>query len=248
MQADLLHAAASSPPPAPAPAPNAILLGAVGSLGEALMARLLASSAYSKVYVGVERAMPSTSSRFAALPVPEGAASPAPWPLAADCFLCETPPETPLKPGAPIRAFAAGQLLDLARQAKAAGVKRFVLVAPLAAALQLSGAVRTLSQTDEIELVGLGFESLVIVRPSAEEGDGPAGGWFRALVRSAGRAVLHIMLPPQVQPLRASTAASAILEAVRQAGPGISILGAKDLAARAEAISPGAAPRARRRW
>ena len=38
MQADFLHAAAGRPPPAAAPAPNAILLGAVGSLGEALMA------------------------------------------------------------------------------------------------------------------------------------------------------------------------------------------------------------------
>lgn len=223
--------------------PEAIVLGAVGSLGEALMARLLASPAYARIHVGVERAMPSTSARFAALPLASGA----PWPAVRDAFLCETPPEAPVKPDAPIRPLAPTQMLTAARAARAAGVSRLVLVAPLAAVLQLSGAVRTISQADEIELVALGFETLLIVRPAEQESDAPAGGWFRALVRSAGRAVLHIMLPPTVQPLRAETAAAAILAAVARARPGIQILGAKELAAIVAESQPAAA-RPRRRW
>lgn len=236
-------AGAARAPAAASALPQALLLGAAGSLGEALMARLLASSSYARIHVGVERAMPSTSSRFAALPLNDDA----PWPPARDAFLCETPPETPLRADAAIRPLAPAQMLTAARAARAAGVSRLVLVAPLAAVLQLSGAVRTLNQTDEIELVRLGFETLVIVRPTEQESDAPAGGWFRGLVRSAGRAVLHIMLPPTIQPLRADTAAAAILTAVERLGPGVHVLGAQALAAIVAETQPGPTPK-RRRW
>lgn len=228
---------AASPPQA-----SALLLGAAGSLGEALLARLLASPDYSRIHVGVERDMPSTSSRFAALPLDSHSA----WPAARDAFLCETPPEALLKAEHSIRPLSPAQMLEAARAARAAGVSRLVLVAPLAAVLQLSGAVRTLNQTDEIELVGLGFETLIIIRPTEQESDAPAGGWFRALVRSAGRAVLHIMLPPTIQPLRAESAATAILVAAARLGPGLHILGAKELAGIVAETQPQAAPRPQR--
>lgn len=244
MDSRLLSSAFSAPPSPSAPAlPSALLLGAAGSLGEALLARLLASPDYSRIHVGVDRDMPSTSSRFAALPLDSHQA----WPAARDAFLCETPPEAPVRPDQSIRPLSPAQMLEAARAARAAGVSRLVLVAPLAAVLQLSGAVRTLGQTDEIDLVRLGFETLIIIRPTEQESEASAGSWFRGLVRSAGRAVLHIMLPPSIQPLRAESAAGAILVAASRLGPGIHILGAKDLAGILAETQPQALPK-RRRW
>jgi hypothetical protein len=55
--------------------------------------------------------------------------------------------------------------------------------------------------------------------------------------------VLEIMLPQRVQALRARTAASAILEAVDRARPGINVLGAQELSSIVEETMPGALPK-----
>lgn len=229
--------------PAVARLPDAILIGAAGSLGEALMNRLLASPDYARIHVGVDRPMPSTSERFAALPL----GSDAPWPAARDVFLCETPPEAPVRDDAPIRPLAPSGLLAAARSARAAGSSRLVLVAPLGALLQLSSAARTLGQAEEVELLELGFETVLIVRPTRQDVGGVAGGVLHGLVRAAGRALLHIMLPAAVQPMRASTVAAAILIAVARTPPGVTVISAREITAIVAETDPSAGAR-RRRW
>lgn len=223
--------------------PEALLIGAAGSLGEALMSRLLASPHYARIHVGVDRPMPSTSEQFAALPL-DGDAR---WPDARDAFLCETPPEAPVRDDAPIRPLAPADMLAAARRARAAGARRLVLVAPLGALLQMSSTARGLGEADEIALVALGFDAVLIVRPTRDGTADPATGAASRLVRAAGRALMHIMLPSAVQPIRASTVAAAILTATARLSPGVTVIGAREITAIVAEADPSA-DRPRRRW
>jgi hypothetical protein len=62
-------------------------------------------------------------------------------------------------------------------------------------------------------------------------------------VRAVSRMVLEIMLPHQVQPLRARTVALAVLEAARRVPPGLHVLGARELVAIVAETMPDAVPR-----
>ena len=223
--------------------PEALLIGAAGSLGEALVSRLLASPDYARIHVGVDRPMPSTSERFAALPM-DGEAR---WPEARDVFLCETPPEAPVRDDAPIRPLAPADMLAAARRARAAGARRLVLVAPLGALLQLSSIARAPGAADEIGLVALDFDAVLIVRPTREGSGGSGSGLVGGGVRAAGRALMHIMLPTAIQPMRASTVAAAILTAVTRLSPGVTIMGAREITAIVAEADPTAG-QPRRRW
>jgi hypothetical protein len=87
----------------------------------------------------------------------------------------------------------------------------------------------------------------MIVRPTAADDPRPAGRGLAALVRAAARALADIVLPGYARLLSPRSVAGAILEAARAARPGVSVLGARDLAALVEAKFPAPAPR-RRRW
>jgi hypothetical protein len=64
-----------------------------------------------------------------------------------------------------------------------------------------------------------------------------------ALVRTVGRTLADIMLPAYTKALSARTAAAAIVEAVRAAQPGVTVVGARELAAIVQAKMPRQAPR-----
>jgi hypothetical protein len=230
-------------PVPPVRLPEALLIGAAGSLGEAMMSGLLASSDYARIHVGVDRPMPSTSDRFSALLL-DGTT---PWPPARDAFLCETPPEAPVRDDAPIRPLSHPDMLAAARRARDAGARRLVLVAPLGALLQLSTTARTLGHRDEVELLSLGFETVLIVRPTRPEDANAARGLVPGLVRAAGRALAHIMLPTAIQPMRASTVAAAILTAAARVPPGVAVMSAREITAIVAESDPTAG-RPRRRW
>jgi hypothetical protein len=137
---------------------------------------------------------------------------------------------------------AAENVAKAARTARDCGATRLVLVSPLPALLQMNAASHSLSSAAEVEIAEMGFETLLVIRPTADASQ-PAGGWLPGLVRTFTRMVLEIMLPQRLQALRARTAASAILHAVERAGPGIHVLGAAELAAIVEETMPGALPR-----
>jgi hypothetical protein len=132
-------------------------------------------------------------------------------------------------------------VLTAARIARDCGARRLVLVSPLSALLQLNAATHSLSSADEVELLEAGFDTVLIVRPAADA-ERSAGG-LRGVARAVSRMVLDIMLPPQVQPLRARVAAAAILEAAQRAKPGVSVIGARELTAIVEQAMPQSLPR-----
>lgn len=223
--------------PASAARPRAALaLGMVGALGEELLAGLVGDERYATVHVAVDRAIGSATARFRPWVPGDGVV------VADDAYVCITGPETIVPKATPMRRISAEGVLDAARLARNCGASRLVLVAPLPALLQMNAAAHTLASASEVELTELGFETLLVIRPTADA-SAPASGWFPGLVRTFTRMVLEIMLPQRVQALRARTAALAILEAARRAGPGIQVLGAAELMSIVEKTMPGALPR-----
>jgi hypothetical protein len=215
----------------------ALALGMAGALGEELLAALVASPRYRLVHVALKQAITSAAAKYR------------PWVVgtsiiaADDAYLCVTGPDTLVPRASPAQPIDAEHIFEAARIAQMAGARRLVLVAPLSALLQMNAASHTVSSEQELELVAMKFESLVIVRPTQEELAEGSGPWLSRTVRSLGRSVLDIMLPAGVQALRPRTAALAILAAAERAGPGVQVIGARDLLAIVEESLPSLAPK-----
>ena len=219
-----------------APQRTALALGLVGGLGEELLAALMAAPEYRAVHVGVTQAIGSAAPKFRPWLVGEAVV------LADDAFVGVTGEETFVPSASPIRRYGEGDVLEAARLAREAGATTLVVVAPLPALLQMGEATRTLASVDEVALVAMGFDRLLIVRPTAAD-DVRKLPMPLALVRTVGRTLADIMLPSYTKALSARTAAAAIVEAVRAAGPGVTVVGAKELAAIVQAKMPQQAPR-----
>jgi hypothetical protein len=207
----------------------------VGALGEELLAALVGSTAYRVVHVGVKHPIATATARFRPWVVGNGVV------VADDAFVCLTGPEVIVPIASSMMRYRPDDVLAAARIARDCGARRLVLVSPLSALLQLNAATHSLSSADEVELLEAGFDTVLIVRPTADA-ERSAGG-LRGLARAVSRMVLDIMLPPQVQPLRARIAAAAILEAAQRAKPGISVIGARELTAIVEQAMPQSLPR-----
>jgi hypothetical protein len=232
--------AAARRPPAPAtrePPRIALALGMAGALGEELLAALVASPRYALVHVGLRQPIASATAKYR------------PWRIggsviaADDAYVCLTGPQTHVPSASPVQTFDADHLLDAAELARAAGVRRLVVVAPLSALLQLNAAAHTVSSAQELALVDMRFAALVIVRPTQAELAEGAGPWLARVVRAMGSAVLDIMLPAQVQALRPKTAAQAILVAAERAGDGLTVVGARELMTIVEETMPHLVPK-----
>lgn len=215
---------------------SALALGMVGALGEELLAALVGDGRYATVHVAVEQAIGSATARFKPWVVGDGVV------VADDAYICLTGAETFVPKASPMLRVAPDGAVAAARTARACGATRLVLVSPLPALLQLNAATQTLSSAGEVELSELGFDTLLVIRPSADAAT-PATGWMATLVRTFAKMVLEIMLPQRIQALRARTAALAILEAARRAPPGIHVLGAAHLAVIVEETMPAALPK-----
>lgn len=218
------------------PQRTALALGLVGGLGEELLAALMAAPEYRAVHVGVTQMLGSAASKFRPWLIGQGVV------LADDAFVGVTGEETFVPSASPIRRYGEDELLEAARTAREAGATTLAVVAPLPALLQMGEATRTLASVDEVALVAMGFTRLVLVRPTAAD-DMRRLPMPLALARTVGRTLADLMLPSYTKALSARTAAAAIVEAVRAAKPGVTVVGARELAAIVQAKMPQQAPR-----
>ena len=215
---------------------SALAVGVVGALGEELLAGLVGGGRYATVHVAVDQPIGSATARFKPWVIGDGVV------VADDAYICITGPETFVPKATPMHRVGMDAVVAAARAARDCGVTRLVLVSPLPALLQLNAASHTLSSASEMEIAEMGFQTLLVIRPTADNA-APAAGWPTGVVRTFTRMVLDIMLPQRVQALRARTAALAILAAVDRSRPGIHVLGAAELAAIVEETMPNALPK-----
>jgi hypothetical protein len=237
---EALRAGARPSPQQRGPARVAVLAGAGGALGSAVLEQLLAIGGFAHVRVLATGPVAAAMRGFEAC-------TPA---QLADGTL---PPDTGLvvfdrerHANGREAAFLRPQpetLVALARSLQQAGVRRLVVVLPHAPALLPQALQRGLASLDEQALASLHFDHLVLVRPARSGGgDGAAARGLRRLAQML-LAQLHWLVPEQQQPVRAVKVAAFVAELARRlpgAAPGTRVAPAELLWQAAQAVDPGA--------
>ena len=203
----------------------AIVAGASGLVGRAVVEALLADGAVGAVHVLVRAERPDWRKRNGltqhVVDYPAGLAG---LPAIDDAYCCLG---TTIKVAGSQQAFRAVDFeaaLGFARAAQAAGATRFGLVSALGADSKSSVFYNRVKGDAEHAIAALGFESMVIARPSLLLGDRAALGQPTRRgerLAAALSAPLGWLMPRSVRPIEAGTVARALVRSVQRGEPGL---------------------------
>jgi uncharacterized protein YbjT (DUF2867 family) len=207
----------------------AIVAGATGLVGQALVRELAAESRWREVRALVRHALPPELSgpTIIAVQIDYSRLEPPPLWAAADHVFCAL--GTTMRQAGSAAAFRRVDFeypVALARAAQAQGARHFLLVSALGAAPASRVFYNRVKGEVEAAIAALGFRSVTIARPSLLLGQ-------RAEPRPAERLgkVLGVIAPPRWKPVPAARVARALVEAAKRDSPGIHILENRDLRA-----------------
>jgi uncharacterized protein YbjT (DUF2867 family) len=207
--------------------PSVIVAGSTGLVGRELIKRLLADKQTGTVHALMRReprVFPESRRLlkhvvdFAQLPL---------LPVAHECYIALG---TTIKDAGSESAFRAVDLdavRVVAEAARSAGVLRLALVSALGANATSTVFYNRIKGQAEEAVAGLGFERVVIARPSLLMGDREALG---QRTRPMERVVLSVLkpasglLPAKWRPIHASVVARALVRSLRADGPGVQVL------------------------
>lgn len=215
---------APSRAPLRGPARTALLAGATGLVGRALLALLHASPSYAHTHVLVRRppaggvADARTSFHgvdFAQLPE---------LPAIADAYIALGTTIKVAGSQAAFRAVDFDFVVNTARAARAAGATRLAVVSALGADAHSAVFYKRVKGEMQAAIAALGFEAVVIAQPSLLLGDRAAIGqptrnvevWAARLLSST-----MWLVPRAVRPIAATRVAAALLAATLEASPGV---------------------------
>jgi len=210
--------------------PVVLLAGGTGLIGRELSRQLLALSPRPKLHQLVRR-KPVDAAAPVRWHVVDFAALPA-LPAAQWAFCCLG---TTLKQAGSQEAFRAvdfDAVLAFAKAARASGVSRFAVVSALGASPTSATFYNRVKGEMEAAVAKLGFETVVIARPSLLSGDRAALG---QPVRSGERLALWLsaplsgLIPKRLRPIQAQTVAHGLLRAVQEQGSGLRVLESAEL-------------------
>lgn len=216
------------PAPRPVLPSPALVLGAGGWLGAALLTQVLAAG-HSRVGALAAQPLLSThrgllSLRPTELAAPDAAAR-STWAGATAYLVLERPGLT----GARDAAFVAPQVAELpvlGQQLRDLGVQRLFVLVPHAPNSLPEALKQGFADADEQALAGLGFEQLVLVHNSRERVEPPGRSWLER-VMAVWWSQLRWMLPDAERPLRSVALARVVVRAerlLRGAAPGVRVL------------------------
>jgi uncharacterized protein YbjT (DUF2867 family) len=207
---------------------TALLAGATGLVGRALLPMLLAAKQYRSVHIMVRRGVPDikTSARLKVHKV-DFARLPEAFPSVDDVFIALG---TTIKAAGSEPAFRKVDfdfVVNTAKAARAAGATRLAVVSALGADPGSRVFYNRVKGEMEAAIVQLGYESVVVARPSLLLGDRTALGqpkrsgeiWTARLLGPLGWIV-----PKGVRPIPARAVASALVTAILAAKPGVNVL------------------------
>lgn len=210
---------------------TALLAGATGLIGRELATAWVGPGI---LHLLVRRAMPAAAGGVPPLHrvhVVDYTALP-PLPPADEAYCCLGTTIKVAGSQAAFRAVDFDAVLAFARAARQAGVRRFAVVSALGANPGSATFYNRVKGEMEQALAGLGFASLVIVRPSllagnrAALGQPPRAGERLALALSAP---LSPLIPKAWRPISAATVARAMRRAMAEARPGVRIVESAEL-------------------
>ena len=210
-------------------APTVLLAGASGLVGRALLDVLLAPGRSERVAVLARRPLPGERARDPRLSVRIGEL-PA---LAADAtgvrdvYIALGTTIKVAGSEAAFRAVDHDLVVDIARAARGAGARRLGVVSALGADKRSRVFYNRVKGEAEDALAALGYESLVIARPSLLIGDRAALGQPTRRGEVLAARLLGPVLswvPASVRPIEATTVAAALVAALEQGTPGTRVL------------------------
>jgi uncharacterized protein YbjT (DUF2867 family) len=133
---------------------------------------------------------------------------------------------------AAFRAVDFDAVVAFAQRARAAGARRFAVVSALGASPKSGNFYSRVKGEMEAALSGLGFECVVIARPSLLAGDRAALGQPVRIGERLALAVtgpLGALIPKALRPIKAETVARGMLVALQQARHGVRIVESAEL-------------------
>lgn len=213
--------------------PSVIIAGATGLIGRALLKRLLEDRNTGTVHALVRRADHGITPSPRLLAHLVDFRTRVALPLAYECYIALG---TTIRQAGSQEAFRRvdfDTVVALARAAKVAGVARLALVSALGAQADSPVFYNRVKGEAEDAVTDLGFERLVIARPSLLLGDRSALGQpLRPLERVAALASrpLTPWLPSRWRPIDDAVVARAVVRRMREEGPRVQVLESAELA------------------
>jgi len=213
------------------PSRTALLAGATGLVGRALLPLLLRS--HRSVDVLVRRAAPELGrDRRLRLHVVDFARLPAPFPAVDDVFIALGTTIAVAGSQAAFRAVDFDAVVDTARAARAAGATRLAVVSALGADAGSRVFYNQVKGEMERAVAALGFDTVTLARPSLLVGDRAALGqpvrsgevWATRLTRP-----LSWLVPRGVRPIAAAAVAAARVQATSRGAPGLHLISSGDM-------------------
>jgi uncharacterized protein YbjT (DUF2867 family) len=207
-----------------------LLAGATGLIGRELMQLLLSQIPALRLHALVRRVPAVADERVHWLPV-DFARLPT-LPAAEEAWCCLGTTIKQAGSQAAFRAVDHDAVLAFARAARAAGARRFGVVSALGASPRSAGFYNRVKGEMEAAVATLGFDSVVIARPSLLSGDRGALG---QPVRTGEQLALWLtapiagLIPKGVRPIKARTVARGMMVALHQQQPGVRIVESGEL-------------------
>ena len=212
-------------------APTPVLLaGATGLIGRELVQLLLAQAPAVKVHALVRHVPQPADEHVHWLRVDFGKLPALPAAQEAYCCLGTTLKQAGSQ--AAFRAVDFDAVLAFARAARAAGVTRFAVVSALGASARSATFYNRVKGEMEAAVAALGFEQLVIARPSLLAGNRATLG---QPLRTGEQLALWLtapisgLIPKGMRPINARTVARGMMVALRQAQGGVRIVESGEL-------------------
>ena len=215
-------------------APAALLAGATGLVGRALLSRLLGAGRSQRVVVLARKPLPATQARDPRLSVLVGdmAALAAEAKPVDDVYIALGTTIKVAGSEAAFRAVDFDLVVAIARAARAAGARRLGVVSALGADRGSRVFYNRVKGEMEEAVSDLGYASVVIARPSLLLGDRVALGQPTRRAEVFAARVLGPLLPlvpADVRPIRADVVATALIAALGDAAAGTTVLPSAEL-------------------
>lgn len=217
-------AGAGYQPPASTTRKTVLLAGAAGKLGERILARLLGMPEYQRIYVLSVSEMPSTEPKLFPMTAAQWTGQIDDVIAVVDDSGSADQAHAGIKHTDIFSSLVPDAILPLAQHAKASGASRFMLVTPIGILLQPAALHAQLASPMEVQLHQVGFDSLLIVRPSDHETrqrhTGLAQRFWGMLINTA----TGLLAGARHAPMSVDGTARAIALALQDSTPGLRIL------------------------
>lgn len=201
---------------------NALVAGASGLVGGFLLEGLLESPLYQTVCSLGRRALPIQPPKLTQRTVDFARLDAEPLPATDDAFCCLG---TTIKKAGSQEAFRAvdhDAVLAFAKAARKAGARRFLLVSALGANARSRIFYNRVKGEAEKDLEAVGFESLVLLRPSLLLGERTESRPGEHVATLVSKALGPLLRPFSGRPIEARTVARAMLALARE-GAGVRV-------------------------